>query len=105
MTDDSNSEFEKLKIDRQRRAMAGTGHTRTGNGDSGMYRRILEALIVVTVVALVTAVWNLTQTVALLQASQAALETSTRRDIDRLERRQDSLEGKLVRGGPDALDQ
>lgn len=63
------------------------------NGD-GMHRRVLEGLIGVSVVALVAAVWNLTQTVTLHQASI----DSQRRDFDRMERRQDMLEGKITRG-------
>lgn len=74
---------------------------RKQSADAGMYKRILEALIVASTIALIAAVWNLTQTATLLQASQNSL----RRDLDRVERRQDSLEGKITRGGPDALDQ
>lgn len=76
-------------------------YVRKQSGNDGMHKRILEALITAAVIALIVAVWNMTQTVALLQAAQ----DSQRRDIDRLERRQDSLEGKITRGETNALDQ
>lgn len=62
-----------------------------------MYKRVLEALIVAATIALVVAVWNVTQTITLVQAAQ----DSQRRDIDRIERRQDALEGKITRGSPE----
>ena len=89
-------------IDRQLRKEDGVSvhYERKSNGEPGMYKRILEALIVSAVIALVVAVWNVTQTVTLLQAAQE----SQRRDLDRVERRLDTLEGRNMRGGPDALD-
>jgi hypothetical protein len=102
MTDDNTSHLEEMKLERERDRIYGkreSGHTRNDSG--GMHRRILEGLIGVAVISLVAAVWNLAQSVAILQTAQE----SQRRDIDRLERRADSLEGRNLRGGPDALDQ
>jgi hypothetical protein len=101
MTDDNTSHLEEMKLERERDRVYGKreqGHTRNDGG--GMHRRILEGLIGVAVISLVAAVWNLAQSVAILQTAQE----SQRRDIDRLERRADSLEGRNLRGGPDALD-
>jgi hypothetical protein len=102
MTDDNTSHLEIEKLERERDRIYGKGregHTRNDGG--GMHRRILEGLIGVAVISLVAAVWNLAQSVAILQTAQE----SQRRDIDRLERRADTLEGRNLRGGPDALDQ
>jgi hypothetical protein len=102
MTDDNTSHLEEMKLERERDRVYGKrepGHIRNDGG--GMHRRILEGLIGVAVISLVAAVWNLAQSVAILQTAQE----SQRRDIDRLERRADSLEGRNLRGGPDALDQ
>jgi hypothetical protein len=102
MTDDNTSHLEEMKLERERDRVYGKreqGHTRNDSG--GMHRRILEGLIGVAVISLVAAVWNLAQSVAILQTAQE----SQRRDIDRLERRADTYEGRNRRGGPDALDQ
>lgn len=102
MTDENTSHLEEMKLERERDRIYGKrepGHTRNDSG--GMHRRILEGLIGVAVISLVAAVWNLAQSVAILQTAQE----SQRRDIDRLERRADTLEGRNLRGGPDALDQ
>lgn len=100
MTDDNTSGLEELRIDKQRAAMmpkqSGNQYTRNDNG-GGMHRRILEGLIGVAVISLVAAVWNLAQSVAILQTAQE----SQRRDIERLERRADTYEGRNLRGGDD----
>lgn len=95
---ESNSELEEMRIDRQLRQRRDISRT-DGGGSS---KRILEALVVAAILALTAAVWNLTQTATLLGERQ----DSQRRDFERLEKRQDSLEGKLTRGElPNALDQ
>jgi hypothetical protein len=102
VANDDTSHLEELKLERERDRVYGkreSGPIRNDGG--GMHRRILEGLIGVAVISLVAAVWNLTQSVAILQTAQE----SQRRDIDRLERRADTLEGRNLRGGPDALDQ
>jgi len=102
--DDNTSHLEEAKIDRQLGHRGGgtqAGPVRNGGNEGGMYKRILEALIVLAVAALIGAVWNLTQTATLLGERQDA----QRRDFERMERRQDALEGKLTRGDFDAPDQ
>jgi hypothetical protein len=102
MTDENTSHLEEMKLERERDRIYGKreqGHTRNDSG--GMHRRILEGLIGVAVISLVAAVWNLAQSVAILQTAQE----SQRRDIDRLERRADTYEGRNLRGGPDATNQ
>lgn len=100
MHDDHDSQSEQVRGRKHWRGDSHDSYSRKSGGDSnGMYKRILEALIVLAVAALIGAVWNLTQTATLLQSTQDAM----RRDIERIERRQDSLEGKITRGGPDGL--
>jgi hypothetical protein len=101
LMDDNTGELEQLKIERERDRIFGprAKYERNTN-DQGSSKRILEGLIVIAIVSLIAAVWNLTQTVTLLSAAQE----SQRREIDRMERRQDSLEGKLTRGDTNALD-
>jgi hypothetical protein len=103
MSDDDTSHLEELKLERERDRIYGKhqSHGPVRNDGGGMYRRVLEGLICVAVISLVAAVWTLMQSVAILQTAQDA----QRRDIDRLERRADTLEGRNLRGGPDALDQ
>jgi hypothetical protein len=104
--DDNNSELEEQKWERERDRVYGPkGDRYERKSGDGMHKRILEALIVAAILALIAAVWQLTKTSAVHQASIDA----QRRDFDRMERRQDMLEGKLTRGhalgGTDALDQ
>ncbi len=94
---DNNSELEELKIDRQLRKPASDTFIRK-SGDGG-YKRIQEALVIAAILALIGAVWNLTQTAATLQTAQQYQQ----REIDRLDRRQDTLEGKLTRGDEGVL--
>jgi hypothetical protein len=77
----------------------GRGHHRTDSGSSG--RRIQEALVIAAIIALIGSVWNLSQTMAVLKASQDFQQ----RQLDRVQTRQDALEGRITRGGPHALDQ
>lgn len=97
MTDDIEQQAEDVRG----RGRRGDTATRNSGDSNGMYKRILEALIVAAVLALAGAFWNLQQSSILLAERQDAM----RRDIDRIERRQDSLEGKITRGEPDASHQ
>lgn len=80
------------------KSRGGRGHSRT---DGGGNKRIQEALIIAAIIALIGAVWTLRESVAVLRTAQDFQQ----RQIDRLDRRQDTLEGRIVRGGPDAIDQ
>lgn len=71
------------------------------NDNNGSARRILEGLIVAAILGLCASVWLLRETVAVVQVSQEFMQ----RQVDKIERRQDSLEGKITRGGSDAPDQ
>lgn len=93
--DDNTSHLVEEQIDRQRRQLAGGngGHTRTDNG-GWIPRGVQDALVVASILGLAAAVWNYKESIAMLRTS---LEFH-QRQIDRLESRQDVLEGRITRG-------
>jgi type II secretory pathway component PulC len=79
--------------------------TRTNNSRE---KRLVDAILVAAVGALCWILYTLNQSINTLQAivqTQQAVVAMHDKQIDRLQIRQDSLEGKITRGGPDALNQ
>lgn len=68
--------------------------------NDGAPSRVVEALIVSAIIALAASVWNLAKTTAVLSVAQQYQQ----KQIDKIDRRQDTLEGRITRGEPDALD-
>lgn len=91
-TDDIDSQLGRME------PKASTGHTR--NDSSGMPKRIQEALIIAALLGMVGSWWTFGQSIAVLRATQEFQQ----RQIDKVDRRQDMLEGRIARGDVDALD-
>ncbi len=85
-------------------ASKGRGHHRS-DGNGYIPKSIQEALIIAALFGLVGAWWTFGKSIAVLQS----VTESQQRQLDKLDRRQDTLEGRIVRGhiagGPDAPDQ
>ena len=100
MDDNSNSDLEEMKIDRQLRARVeaarnGPAYSYERSGDNGSSgKRFLDPLILAAIIALVGAVWVLGINVAQLQTSVGFLKERTaeiRGDVR-------ELQGKQFRG-------
>lgn len=106
MTEDENTgDLANAQIERERRKMWGKGgdgdhYERTDKGPRGFWipPSVLNTLIVGAIIALAGALWNYKESFAVLRTTQEFQQ----RQIDKLERRQDNIEGRNLRGGPDA---
>ncbi len=62
---------------------------------------VQNALLIAAIVGCAGSWWTFGQSIAVLKSVQEFQQ----RQIDKIEQRQNSLEGRITRGGPDALDQ
>jgi len=100
MSDDQQDQLKDIH------ASNATGATYTRNGNS-REKRIVDALLIAAATGIMWQIFQIKDTQAIQQASIASLQSLVQmqqKQIDRGEVRQDSLEGKITRGGPDALD-
>jgi len=81
----------------------GNHYERSGNGY--LPKGVQDTLLVAAILGLVGAWWNFGKSIAVLQAAQEFQQRQIDREVSRLDKRQDTLEGKITRGGPDAPDQ
>jgi hypothetical protein len=87
--------------DQERNNSHGHGDRYERNRNGYIPKSIQEALIIAALFGLVGAWWTFGKAIAVLQTMQE----SQQRQIDKIDRRQDTLEGRIARGGPDAIDQ
>jgi hypothetical protein len=82
----------------------GDTYTRLGNSRE---KKLVDAILVAAVGGLCWILYTLNQSINTLQAivqTQQAIVAMHEKQLDRMTVRQDSLEGKIMRGGPDAPD-
>lgn len=96
--DDNTSHLVEAQIDRQLRK---DPSTYMRNGGSWIPKGIQDALIIASILGLAASVWNWKESIAVLRTTQEFQQ----RQMDRIERRQDTLEGRITRGGPNAPNQ
>lgn len=72
------------------------GHTRTNGGSRE--KRLIDAILVAAILALTGTVYTQGQSIAVLRAMQDALQRQFDKDVARLDKRQDTLEGHITRG-------
>ena len=113
--DDSNSELEELKIDRQREAMrhrgGDSGGGRITKGDPGVTRvrdwvlGIIGALVVTSLCAVANNLWQVNLTIRDVLAENRVTKDTLADHEARLrtgERFQSTWEGRNLRGGPES---